>query len=66
MKLKVKFDFVYDLDKQMEAEQEKVFKSNLEEAMDCDYVLMLRNAIDDFLKKKLEKAIMDAITEEDL
>lgn len=66
MKLKVKFDFIQNIEKQMEAEQEKVFKSNLEEAMDCDYVLMLRNAIDDFLKKKLEKAIMDAITEEDL
>lgn len=48
----------------MEVEQEKVFKSNIEEAMTYDGELILKNAVVDFLKNKLEKAIMDASEDE--
>lgn len=43
--------------------QDKVFKSNLEEAMTYDYVSIYKSAIKDFLKNKLEKTIMTEITE---
>lgn len=49
----------------MEVRQQKVFKSNIEEAMTCDYGSIFKSALKDFLKNKLEKTIMTAITEEE-
>lgn len=47
----------------MEVAQEKVFKSNLEEAMTYDYVSILKSALRDFLRKRLELSILDIIAE---
>lgn len=63
MKPQVKFDYIHNLEKQTEEAQEKVFKSNLEEAMTRDYPSIIRSTIDDFLKNKLETAFLDAISE---
>lgn len=48
----------------MATEEERVFKSNIEEALTYDYSLISRKALVNFLIDKLERVIEDTLMKE--